>query len=165
MASTSNAPATGKIELIARGLLQLGSEILLCRNLKHGYYYLPGGKVEFGESSAQACEREFEEENGLIVSAKAPLLVAEATFEQRGRQRHEVSIVFHVEHTPAEPVSPEELREAGVRSREAKIGFEWADLAVVADLDLRPALIRAWLASGGESSPNSMVGWCASHEE
>src|SRR5262249_814619 len=42
------------IEVIARGLLRDRSQILVCQSLKHGYCYLPGGHVEFGEPAAVA---------------------------------------------------------------------------------------------------------------
>jgi len=124
-----------------------------------------GGKVEFEETSADACVREFEEENGLVIRAVRPLLAAEAVFTQRGRRRHEVSVVFHVEHAGTPPLQPTELREAALESREAKLGFEWADLGVIADLDVRPAIIRAWLASGGQTEQGVMTPWITSVED
>jgi hypothetical protein len=75
--------------------------------------------------------------------------VNEHRFEQRGRPRHEINVVFHVEpagglDTDAPPVltSPEEHLE-----------LVWADLASIVDLDLRPPVLKAWLLAsqaGGE---------------
>ena len=44
-------PAT---EIIARIAIFRGQWLLACRNPAAGYYYLPGGHVEFGESAAAA---------------------------------------------------------------------------------------------------------------
>ncbi|MDX2115589.1 MAG: NUDIX domain-containing protein [Planctomycetota bacterium] len=141
------ATAAPHVEFLARGVLLRGSSILACRNLKHGYLYLPGGHVEFGESASEACAREFLEECGLTVRpAVAPAFVCELRFKQGRTRRHEVTAVFHVEHLPT-PECP--TLSAEPRSREEKLGFEWVDLAAVVDFDLRPAPIRAWLASGG----------------
>ena len=58
------------IELIARGVFVRGGAVLLCQNVKHGYYYLPGGHVEFGEAAAVALAREIDDAKaqGLLLS-------------------------------------------------------------------------------------------------
>lgn len=137
------------IELIARGLASDGTgRILLCKNIKHGYYFLPGGHVEFGETAAKALAREFQEETGLDAKVGEPLIVAEHLFERKNGPCHEVNIVFHVE-----------LPASVVTSAERKIAFEWIDAAAVSDMDVRPAAIRAWLISGGRSEVE--IGWAS----
>lgn len=129
------------IEVIARGCLLEGSRVLLCRNLKHGYLYLPGGHVEFGESAAAALQREFLEECAMPVRVGNLALVSEGAFPTRKREHHEINLVFHVERSGggAKPI----------QSREEGIAFEWMELAAVADTDIRPLAAKAWLASGG----------------
>ncbi|CAE7640562.1 unnamed protein product [Symbiodinium necroappetens] len=56
--------------------------VLLCRSKKGGYCYLPGGHVDPGEPSADACKREILEEIGLDVTVGACLLVNELIFSQ-----------------------------------------------------------------------------------
>lgn len=152
-----------EIEFIARGLMQIGSEILLCRNKKKGYAYLPGGHVEPGESAAEACVREFLEETAMPITVVSPLLICEARFEQSGRPRHEFNVVFHVEHVQNAALGSDGVKQAAV-SQEAKIEFIWADLASVPDLDLRPDPIKAWLVSGGETRSENHVQWISSRE-
>lgn len=139
-------PNTPTIEIIARGTLVWGSRLLVCRSVEHGYAYLPGGHVEFGESAQRALEREFLEETELSVRAGPCSLVAEELFEQGGVPRHEYSLVFHVEHTGAAD------RLDAVKSREPTIAFDWIDVAAVGDVDLRPASIRAWLVAGAPTA-------------
>lgn len=158
-ASSSTKPTDRprRIEIIARGLLLDGSRVLLCRNVEAGYFYLPGGHVEFGEPAAKAVEREFHEECAVVVRAGSCALVTEESFAARGKQHHEINVVFHVEQISQ---SPE--RERGVSgglpsprvspqiiSREPEIAFEWVELAAIVQTDLRPPTIHAWLASGG----------------
>lgn len=159
-------------EVIARGLLIMHGRVLLCRNLGKNYFYLPGGHVEFGEPAAAALEREFLEETGRVVRAGACVLVSEHAFTQGKRPRHELNLVFHVEHVAPEvtakgrrstrPATPRKSKPGSkgkvfhvehdlprFQSLEKDIGFEWVDLAAIVDLDLRPVMVRAWLSSGG----------------
>lgn len=151
----SHHGAPKQIEFIARGVLTDAGRVLLCRNDKHGYWYLPGGHIECSESAAAALTREIEEELGWRVRIGPCLLIQEQIFEQRGRPRHEVTIVFHVEHSPEAP----DQRSSPPTSREPGISFEWVDLAVIPDLDLRPTAQKAWLAAGGETGALDRPAW------
>lgn len=130
--------AESAIEVIARGVWIEGGKVLLCQNTKAGYYYLPGGHVEFGEAAATALAREFREETGIEVQVGTCVLVTEGVFQAGKREHHELNLVFHVQHPPAP-----------VESKEDAIAFEWVDLAGLVELDLRPDAVKAWLASGG----------------
>lgn len=135
--------AGGDIEWIARGLLVRRGEVLLCRNAKHGYSYLPGGHIEFGESAEDALRREFVEETSLDVTVGRALAVVELRFVQKSKARHEVSVVFHVEHDSSLPVS----------SVEPGIEFHWVALASLDTASIRPALIQRWLIERSVDDP------------
>ncbi len=111
-----------------------------------GYWYLPGGHVEFGEPAATALAREFAEECTLPVRVLEPVQVDEHAFATRKRPHHEINILFHVE--PAPGTSEKALRAA--KSREASIEFAWVDLAAVVDLAVVPHSAKAYLVSGGD---------------
>lgn len=130
------------IEVIGRGVLIHGGRVLLCRSVEHGYLYLPGGHVEFREAAAAAVAREFEEETGLMVRAGGLALVTEAAFSTRGKDHHEVNLVFHMEPATGNPPP-------SVHSREAEIAFDWVELASLGERDVRPTAIREWLCGLG----------------
>lgn len=143
------------IEFIARGLAIQGGRVLLCKNIKHGYFFLPGGHVEFGETAETALTREFKEEAAVEVTCHGVALVAEHLFERKKGPCHEVNVVFHVE-----------LRGNEVKSREPKIAFEWSDLAELSERDLRPNCIKAWLVAGGRTmQPASWISERVLHVE
>jgi ADP-ribose pyrophosphatase YjhB (NUDIX family) len=127
-----------KIEIISRGLLLESQRLLLCTNPKHGYAYLPGGHVEFNEPAAAALARELHEEARLDVQVGPLLLVTEDAFETKGKEHHELNLVFRMERRGSDPI----------KSREPDLEFAWIDLASVIDADLRPASIKAWLLAG-----------------
>ncbi len=147
---------SGKIEVIARGALIRGSKVLLCQNLKHGYFYLPGGHVEFGESAAAALAREFVEECGLRVQIRDLALASEGAFATKKRHHHEMNLVFHVEQSGGRGTGTKGGEHPPVPSREAGIAFDWVDLAAIPETDVRPVTAKAWLAAGAGSAPASI---------
>lgn len=136
--------------MIARGVLLHGGAVLVCENLKHGYVYLPGGHVEFGESAAAALEREFLEECGAKVKTAHLLLADEGTFATKKRRHHELNLVFHVELVGGDP--------RRIKSLEKDIAFRWLDLAAVPEADLRPLAAKA-LLSAGVREPSQGAEW------
>ncbi|HSL41989.1 MAG TPA: NUDIX domain-containing protein [Anaerolineales bacterium] len=51
-------------------IFDVQGRVLLTRRTDNGQWCLPGGRMEAGESAAEACEREVLEETGLIVRVK-----------------------------------------------------------------------------------------------
>lgn len=144
--SESSARNRSYIEVIARLVMLHRGRVLLCRNARHGYLYLPGGHVEFGEPAAIAAEREVKEELGARVRAAELVLVSEACFNAR-KGHHEINLVFRAELPQRLP-----RRLADPTSLEKGIQFVWVDLAAVQDLDIRPNAVKAWLAAGLDDS-------------
>ncbi len=141
------------IEFIARGVLLHETTVLACTNLKRGYHYLPGGHIEFGESAQSALTREFVEETGVSLNVGRLLLTAEERFHDGERLRHEINLVFHVEHT-------EDSRR--IQSQETSIGFEWLSAEALRCSDFRPSSIKAWLLGWGLKTPPSGTDWRSS---
>jgi len=82
------------IENIARGVCVRDGKVLLCRPRGGSYSYLPGGHIEFGETSREALVREMREETGRPASADYLLGVVESSFEQKGKRHCEISLVY-----------------------------------------------------------------------
>lgn len=139
---------TPHTEIIARGVLTHRGRVLLCQNRKAGYFYLPGGHVEFAEAAAYALQREMLEECGQSVVVGPLLLVSEQAFQGPKRTHHEINLVFHMEQLGGRNTPPE-----SVPSIEDHIGFEWIELAQLHETDLRPDELKAWLMSGGGIDP------------
>lgn len=142
-------PKESATEIIARGLLTHNGRVLLCKNRKHGYFYLPGGHVEFAEPARDALVREMMEECAQAVKVGPLLLSCEVSFQRKNRVQHEISLVFHMEQLGGTTTPP-----SFVQSIEDQIGFEWIELAQLIETDLRPEPLKAWLMSAGGVDPS-----------
>lgn len=96
-------------------------------------------------------------------------LIAEHRYNQKGKPRHEVNVVFHVERctlsdgTPLSLQTTPQTDERGtaaltpIESLEDHIEFVWVEAAALGEVDLRPSAFRAWLMSG--SAGLDQPGW------
>ena len=139
------------IELIARGLLIRQGSVLLCRNRKSGYHFLPGGHIEFAERARDALSREFLEETGLSSTIGPLVLTTEHRFHDGQQIHHELNTVFHVEQLG--PESESSPSPTPIPTLEDHIDFVWLDLAALPETDLRPVEIKAWLMADGHTDP------------
>lgn len=81
-------------ENIARGICVKDGKILLAYLKEKGYYFLPGGHVEFGESIFKTLEREIHEEMGLVATAKDLVLIFEHTWNTKDKLVHEINYIL-----------------------------------------------------------------------
>ncbi len=120
------------IELIARAVIIKERKILLCRNKDKGYYYLPGGHVEFGEKAKEALARELKEELETIETEKISFMEAsENFFVQNGEKHHELNLIFSV--------MPARIKE---KSKEDHIDFEFLSPEQVQKENILPPSIK-----------------------
>ena len=102
-----------------------GSEILLMQRSDNEHWGLPGGYVEPGESVAQACAREVQEETGWTVEVGPLLGVYSDPAHQvidygDGRRVQAVNLCFDaVALEPGEPTTPEETLRSDFFARDA----------------------------------------------
>lgn len=131
------------IEIVVRGVCRSSdrTRILVCRNVARGNRYLPGGHVEWGESSPAALVREWREELGTDCTPGRFLGIV----EQRYGDTCEIGLYFlcsspSLESSPALPLSAE-----------PHIAFEWIPLEALPSAGLFPGplldLLPAWLSS------------------
>lgn len=133
------------IEVVARGACVKDGRLLVCRSVRRGTRYLPGGHVEWGETSAEALHREWREELGTDCRVCEFLGLEEQVYRLDGEDVAEISTVFRVE---CEGVPAGEENE--VVSAESHIRFEWVPLGELEAAELMPEGIRralpGWLA-------------------
>jgi ADP-ribose pyrophosphatase YjhB (NUDIX family) len=94
----------GKIRLgCSAAIFDQQGRILLTRRADNGQWCLPGGRMESGESAAEACEREVYEETGLKVRVKRLVGVYshpdQLVVYADGNKAHIVALHFEAEIT------------------------------------------------------------------
>ena len=74
-------PAYSHVRAGCRGIVLRGNEMLISHELNSGWYLIPGGGLEEGETLEACCLREIEEETGVIVDILNPLLCLREHYE------------------------------------------------------------------------------------
>lgn len=92
---------------VAAGVLRRGGQVLLAERVRgghgDGYWEFPGGKIEPGETAAEALARELAEEIGVVIAEPAPLVTVSHDYPARRVCLH----VFEVLRWSGEPVGRE----------------------------------------------------------
>lgn len=83
-----------EFEICIRTIIRRGNRILVCKNKKKGYYFFPGGHLEFRESIQKAILREMKEELGIKLKKFSFIGVIDNIFEEDGQKHHEINLVF-----------------------------------------------------------------------
>lgn len=138
------------IETIVRGAWVEGGRILLCRNRRHGYCFLPGGHIDPGETAAHALAREMREELGVRLEVGRFLGGSESAFMQRHYKtgkpepHQEINLLFELRRPASSTLDP-----GSVRSQEDHIEFCWVPIQDVlpgeSDVRLLPGSISQLL--------------------
>ena len=132
-----NAPRAHDVLPAAFAAVRNGAgEVLLVRRIDDGYWELPGGRIDVGESAAQAVIREVAEESGVTIALTGLSGVysdpTHVLLDPDGTVHQQLALCFHA--VPAQ--TTEEPRPDGIETKEAA----WCPLAGLADLVMHPAM-------------------------
>ena len=122
------------------GIAVHDGRLLVEYNTRYGYCFVPGGRVEYGESAAEALARELYEELGEEVEVGRLVLVTDNFFEQGSERFQEVALYFLVAFAPG---SKTLARSGTFEGAETGTVFRWIRVDEAEQAVLFPELLRA----------------------
>jgi len=128
-----------------------GDRLLVHQLPGEPYWSLPGGRLEIGETFAQAAVREMREETGLEVEAVSVRWLVENFFDGTlpgitGARFHEVGAYVQVTVPPELSARDEFTGFEDAGDLHHELHFRWFPFADLDGLDLRPSVLRGLLA-------------------
>lgn len=121
--------------------------VLLHRLAGDNFWALPGGRVNAGEEASQALRREFMEELGLQVECGQLVCTGENFFEYQGQPHHEIGLYFAVSLPSSCALLDKSRTHVGIEAGR-RLEFSWFLSSQLQQVDVRPWVLRAALASG-----------------
>ncbi len=108
---------THTLTVVARALLGDAQRLVMCRNIRDQFYFLPGGTLEPGESVRHCLARELQEEMAFDATIGPFVGCIENHWQDERHAYQEFNIIFRV---PAPPT----LLNGPIASRLPHIAFE-----------------------------------------
>lgn len=124
-------PCGNTFEVCVRAIVLDRGRILVCRSKNKGYYFFPGGHLDFGERVGDALAREMKEELNVVVKKPSFIGVVDNVFQENGDKHHEINLVFHVG-----------IKRASSRSREDHIAFSFLNKKDFAKATIYPIALQ-----------------------
>ena len=116
-------------ELIVRAIIVKDGKILLCKNIKGGgYYFLPGGHIENGESPEVALERELVEEIDRKTNKTKRIAEIKNTYNENNETIVET---FYICLTALSDYE-------NIKSKEDHLEFDWVPIDDLEEVDFKP---------------------------
>jgi 8-oxo-dGTP pyrophosphatase MutT (NUDIX family) len=109
-----------------------GRLLTTAMDFSSGQCYLPGGKVQLGETAREAMRRELQEEVGHDFPVDDPVLIAESLYDRSGGLHQQLVFYFHVKVPAA--LTAEDLTSSPEEDHELR----WIPLDQLRAAGLRP---------------------------
>ena len=136
----------GEITFMYRvgGVAILNERLLVEHNVRHGFCFVPGGRVEYGENAIEALAREFREELGEDVEVGRLFLSADNLFELDGKRYQEIVPYFLMDLVADSSLY---AREGIFEGDEPGSAFQWIELSELDRANLFPPFLSGRLQS------------------
>lgn len=140
-----------KFNFRVAGIAIHNNRILLHTTLTDDFWNLPGGRVEFNESTDRTIIREIKEELDIEVQTKELLFVREDFFEYDDKQYHEIGFYYSIDLPEWHEVTQENDEFYG-NEEGSKIIFKWFPLDQLKDLNVYPEILKTELLKLSEKN-------------
>ena len=120
------------------GIAVHDGRLLVEHDARHGFCFVPGGRVEYGENAVEALARELREELGEDVKIGRLLLVADNLFEIDSDRFQEISLYFLIEFALGSSIFE---RDDTFEGGESGTVFQWIPLDETEQANLLPPFL------------------------
>ena len=122
------------------GIIINGDKLLAMKDCKSPYYYLPGGRVQFGETAEDAILRELNEELSIIAKIDRPLFLVQSYFNEDVTKvdYHEICLYFLIDISSTSLPTYDFIGTETAKKQQ----FYWLDFATVKSSYLYPLFIK-----------------------
>lgn len=140
-----------KFNFRVAGIAIHNNRILLHTTLTDDFWNLPGGRVEFNESTDRTIIREIKEELDIEVQTKELLFVREDFFEYDDKQYHEIGFYYSIDLPEWHEVTQKNDEFYGIEEG-SKLIFKWFPLDQLKDLNVYPEILKTELLKLSEKN-------------
>lgn len=132
----------GRFNYRVCGMIIHDNKILAMHDERSPYYYLPGGRVQLGETVEDAVLREIREELEINAAIVRPLWFNQGFFTEdvSGEQFHEICLYFLMDISHTDLLSKGE--QFALNERNHRHTFEWLDFDRLKDEYFYPIFLK-----------------------
>jgi 8-oxo-dGTP pyrophosphatase MutT (NUDIX family) len=130
-----------KFNFRVAGLAISEDRILLHTTLKDDFWNLPGGRVEFNESTDSALAREIEEELGIQINIEKLIYVNEDFFKYDNKRYHELGFYYLISFPEDHEITNNNDEFYGIED-DGRLIFKWFSFEELSGIKLYPEIIR-----------------------
>ncbi len=121
------------------GIAIHNGRLLVGRNLRDRYCFVPGGRVEYGETAVEALARELHEELGEALEIGRLVIMSDNVFELNGKRYQEVAPYLLVELAAESGLLD---MDGTFEGNEPEITLQWIPIDDVEKANLFPPFLR-----------------------
>lgn len=133
-----------KFNFRVAGIAIYNHRILLHTTAKDDFWNLPGGRVEFNESTDQTIKREMKEELDIEVQVRKLLFVNENFFTYEDKHYHEIGFYYVIDFPDGHEIIKKDGEFTGIEDN-GKLIFRWFTLDELEGLNVFPEILRTEL--------------------
>ncbi|GGH27670.1 NUDIX hydrolase [Paenibacillus segetis] len=130
-----------KFNFRVAGILIHNGKLLLHTTKTDDFWNLPGGRVEFNESTEQALIRELQEELGVTIQLERLVYVNEDFFEYDCKKYHEIGF-YYLMSLPANHDILQKKEEFYGLEDNGRLIFKWFEVEELLDLEVYPEILK-----------------------
>ena len=130
-----------KFNFRVAGILIHNNRVLLHTTKTDDFWNLPGGRVEFNESTEQALIRELQEELGVTIQHERIVYINEDFFEYDCKKYHEIGFYYLVSLAEDHEILQENKEFYGLEDN-GRLIFKWFEVEELLDVEVYPKILK-----------------------